>query len=567
MHAEVVVLTYQSPDIPTYTYLIPTELEKEIKVGQLVSVPFGKRNPSGIIINLDTFVPRQEIEIKAIASIILKNPTLLPYQIELLKWMADYYHAPMVNCLEALLPDIPQRLNTENRGLARDPTKPNLEQKIILTPSISRIPETLAKYPQAKSYAIYHTELKASERFAVWQKILSGGIDHVFGSRSAIFTPCPNLKEIIMYDEHEELYRDQRSPYYNTLTLAEKISGLTGAKIKIVDTSPRITTYFNYSTIMVNKRDFVKKKGPNVKIVNMLDEKKAGNKSPLSQILEEYIKKGWQRNKKILLFLNKKSESGHVYCRNCKYSDFAAKPPEICPKCQSPDIFFNSTNVGSLAPLVRKLVPGANVNIISKITKTQATSNILKSIDIATASVFYKLMPQKYDLVAHMQTDSLANITDYSSAERLYSQIESLKKITQGLLLLQTYNPQNLTITSAAQGNWQKFYQSQLAERKALSYPPFVLLVKLSAKGKKEEGLEQKAQTLYENLQAANFPVQILGPYKPIGGKLSRYNIILKIPLNEYSLKDREKAMTEISPLLSKVPKFWQTEVQTNSLN
>ena len=49
MYAEVVVLTYQAPDIGSFTYEIPKNLEGQIKIGQVVQVPFGKRNPMGIV--------------------------------------------------------------------------------------------------------------------------------------------------------------------------------------------------------------------------------------------------------------------------------------------------------------------------------------------------------------------------------------------------------------------------------------------------------------------------------------------------------------------------------------
>ena len=52
MYADIVVLTYQSPEIESYTYKVPKELEKQIKPGQLVQVPFGKRNPFGIIVTV-----------------------------------------------------------------------------------------------------------------------------------------------------------------------------------------------------------------------------------------------------------------------------------------------------------------------------------------------------------------------------------------------------------------------------------------------------------------------------------------------------------------------------------
>src|SRR3990167_6785615 len=157
MYAEVVVLTYQAPDIGTFTYEIPKNLEGRIKIGQLVQVPFGKRNPQAIILNQRSDLAvksRSDLvieKIKFINSIVFEQPLLLPYQIQLLQWMAGYYFAPMVNCLEAMLPPIPKKpLSLESsfarRGLAK------LGETIVLFPSINRLPETLAQFPQAKNY-------------------------------------------------------------------------------------------------------------------------------------------------------------------------------------------------------------------------------------------------------------------------------------------------------------------------------------------------------------------------------------------------------------------------------
>ena len=63
MYAQVVVLTYQPPDIDSYTYEIPKNLEKEIKIGQLVEIPFGKRNPLGIVISLKSHPHESEDQI------------------------------------------------------------------------------------------------------------------------------------------------------------------------------------------------------------------------------------------------------------------------------------------------------------------------------------------------------------------------------------------------------------------------------------------------------------------------------------------------------------------------
>ena len=155
MYAEVVVLTYQAPDIGSFTYEIPKNLEGRIKIGQLVQVPFGKRNPQAIVLDTRSDLAartRSDLnveKIKSINSIVFEQPILLPYQIDLLKWMAEYYFAPMVNCLGAMLPALPARLlgywATGLLGKSHgEKVSEQKHQTLVLIPSINRLPESLA---------------------------------------------------------------------------------------------------------------------------------------------------------------------------------------------------------------------------------------------------------------------------------------------------------------------------------------------------------------------------------------------------------------------------------------
>ncbi len=612
MYAQVVVLTYQSPEIDSYTYLVPKELEKEIKVGQLVEVPFGKRNPQGIVVAIldqilnqacpekildqvqnDMFGVQDDkkVVIKPISKIVLENPLLLPYQIELIKWMSSYYLAPMVNCLETMIPDIPKRVEqlegiptarrskTEtlityesgNRALAggKDATGP--AQSLILVPSINKIPETMAKFPKAKNYVVYHNELKTSEKFAAWQKIKNGEADFIFGSRSAIFTPCPNLKEIIIYDEHDGAYKDERSPYYDTLTIAQKISVLTKAQIKIVDPSPKISTYFQ-----LPKNIKIQKFPNSTHIVNMEKERLSGNRSPFSFVLEEEIREALENKGNILLFLNKKKESGHFFCKSCKNSEFLQKQPNICQSCKSPDIFWNVLNINSLALEIKKLFSKSQVNLISN-TGRSTIDYRQSQIDIGTAYSLYASLAKKYDLIAHIQTDSLINMADFSSSEKLFAQITSLKKLlkTSGKLILQTYKNENSAIELSTQNNYPSFFQTELSQRKSLNYPPFGLLVKLTLKGKSDSKVKTEAEKVANDLKpifnyepsTMNHQITILGPYQSIfWQKNPSYHIILKYRLASYSLIDRQEAVSDIKNLISNLPKGWLAEVEPNSI-
>ncbi|KKR51228.1 MAG: Primosomal protein N [Candidatus Curtissbacteria bacterium GW2011_GWA1_40_16] len=573
MYADVVVLTYQSPEIDSYTYLIPKELEKEIKIGQLVEVPFGKRNPLGIVVNTSREIRNSKFEIrnlKEINSIKLDKPILLPYQITLLKWMSAYYLAPMVNCLNTILPELPRKLLMVNGSWKKENITTNYElstmnQHLILIPSINRIPETLAKFPKAKNYVVYHNELKPAEKFEAWLKILSGQIDYIFGSRSAIFTPCPSLKEIVIYNEHDGAFKDERSPYFDTLTVAQKISNLTGAQLKIVDPAPKIATYFQLKN-HIKIQNFAQK----TTIVNMQNERQSARYSPVSFDLEEEIEDTLDEKGSIFLFLNKKKESGHLFCKSCKTAEFLQNHPNLCPNCSSPDIFWNVLNIESLALEVKKLFPKTKVNIISSISPL--SQSIRRQIDIGTAYSLYAPLLKRYDLVAHIQTDSLANITDFNSQEKLYQQIISLKKLlaTGGKLFLQTYNVDSNVANFAAAGNYQSFFDSELSQRKLLFYPPYGVLCKLTLKGKDKDKTFKDAERLAANLRskAKDPQLEILGAYQLLfWQKNPTYNIILKYKLKSFDLAQRDTAIAKIKNLIGPLPKGWQKIVDPSSIN
>ncbi len=564
MYAEIVVLTYQSPEIDSYTYEVSKELEREIKTGQLVEVPFGKRNPQGIVIEIHNKKP--QVATKPISKILLKNPLLLPYQIELSKWMSGYYLAPMVNCLETMLPEIPKRALGVEKAMPWKTERPGLDQlvqqSLILVPSIHKIAETLAKFPKTKNYVVFHNELKASEKFSTWQKIQSGEVDYIFGSRSAIFTPSPNLKEIIIYDEHDGAYKDERSPYFDTLTVAQKISGFTNSKLWIVDPSPKVTTYFELSK-NIKIQSFPQK----TKIVSMTNEKLSGNNSPISEEVFSYL----QQTKNALLFLNKKKEAGHLFCKSCKESQYLEKQPTVCPNCQSPDFFWNVLNIQSLALEIKKALPRFAINLISDKNKIPSNGTKQTTIDIATAQVFYSPLLKKYDLIAHIQTDSIIGQMDFTSSQNLYTQITMLKRLltTSGRLFLQTYNQDTPTINYAAIGDYVSFYKEELVQRKLLSYPPYSLLVKLSLKGKNRDKIRIEAESLANQLLTTNYkqPTTVLGPYESIfWQKNPTYHIILKTSLESYTLEVRQKAVTNLKEILKNLPRTWQIEIDPDSI-
>lgn len=98
-----------------FTYGVPEALASRVQNGMRVTVPFGKsKTYVGIVAEYPVDVPKPEdevaqqgkkkIEYKNIAEVLDDSPILLPQQLRLWKWIADYYMSPIGDVYKAALP-------------------------------------------------------------------------------------------------------------------------------------------------------------------------------------------------------------------------------------------------------------------------------------------------------------------------------------------------------------------------------------------------------------------------------------------------------------------------------
>jgi primosomal protein N' (replication factor Y) len=82
----------------TFSYAVPSHIE----VGHAVRVPFGPRIAQGIVVEL-TQHPSVE-QTKEVAGLIDPQPILSPAQVELARWISEYYLAPLFDTAALMMP-------------------------------------------------------------------------------------------------------------------------------------------------------------------------------------------------------------------------------------------------------------------------------------------------------------------------------------------------------------------------------------------------------------------------------------------------------------------------------
>ncbi len=101
---------------------------------------------------------------------------------------------------------------------------------LALVPEIALTPQALARYAGRfpGRVALLHSELTPAERLSEWRRIRAGEVDVVLGSRSALFAPLDNLGLIILDEEHEAAYKQERTPSYHARDVAVRLGAQAG---------------------------------------------------------------------------------------------------------------------------------------------------------------------------------------------------------------------------------------------------------------------------------------------------------------------------------------------------
>lgn len=357
-----------------FDYAIPQELADQIKIGQVVEIPFRNQNVRGVVFTLSEKT-ESTYELKPITKIIDPLPYLSAWQLELIKFMSDSYFVSMAMVLKMVMPEIPKRksdkfkennLTFTNNGLEKiilpdlSSTKPLLlayssrEQKIsayiqiieaniqlnrqtvIIVPELINIEQICLYFGKFQDLiSIFLNNLSKNKLWQEWQKIKSGQAKVIIGTRSAIFAPFDNLGALIIDEEDNSSHKQEEpNPRYNAKTVALKIGELTKAKVIFSALTPSLNSLYQVQTKAWDYLELDKPKElPQITVIDRQDEFKKGNYSAFSEKLQQSIESNLLQDKKTFLFLNRKGSSTLISCKDCGYI-------AQCPTCQLPLTFY-----------------------------------------------------------------------------------------------------------------------------------------------------------------------------------------------------------------------------------
>lgn len=471
------------------------------------------------------------------------------------------------------------------------------KQAIVLIPEIALTYQTVMRFYRSfgDRVSIMNSRLSAGERYDQMMRAKAGQVDVMIGPRSALFTPFPNLGLIVIDEEHEPTYKSEQAPRYHARETAQERARMEGASLVLGSATPSLEAMYRakrgeYVLFEMKNRSRMQQMAK-VYTVDLRQELKNGNRSILSEKLQELMEERLERKEQIMLFLNRRGYSGFVSCRECghvvkcphcnvslsvhrdgrmmcHYCGYSQPKVTECPECGSRHIGEFRAGTQQIEDIVKARFPGARVLRMDMDTTRQkdAHEKILSAFANEEADVLVgtQMIVKGHDfpnvtLVGILAADMSLYTDDYRSGERTFQLLTQAvgragRGERSGEAVIQTYSPEHYAIVTAAAQDYAAFYEEEIRYRELMGYPPVENLLAVLVSCEDEELLDRGCRYLKEFSMRFREKAQasVIGPASPGIDKIKDiYRRVLYIKAPDYgmltAIKDRLEQYVEIN--------------------
>lgn len=445
------------------------------------------------------------------------------------------------------------------------------QQVLYLLPEIALTVQMMDRLRRVfgSRLGIYHSKYSDAERVEIWKKQLSAHpYDVILGARSAVFLPFQRLGLVVIDEEHETSFKQQDpAPRYHARSVAIMLAHLSGARTLLGTATPSAESYHNaltgkFGLVRLTTR-YQDIRLPEIRVVDVRDlRRRKMMRGPFSPDLLAAVRAQLAQGKQAILFQNRRGFAPMVECHvcgwvpkcdncdvsltlhkttnrlTCHYCGFTYTVPTECPCCGSRDIQGRGYGTEKIEDAVREAFPEARVarmdldttrtrNAYERIIAdfAQGRTNVL----IGTQMVSKGLDFDRVGVVGILDADSMLNYPDFRAYEHAFMMMAQVsgragRKGGQGLVILQTRQPELPVIQQVVRHDFEGFYRDLMAERQLFRYPPFGRLIYVYIKHKREPVADTAAIMLASMLRQW-FGDRVLGPDKPAVARIKTLTI------------------------------------------
>jgi primosomal protein N' (replication factor Y) len=374
----------------------------------------------------------------------------------------------------------------------------------------------------------YHGQLSMSARRNAWERIQRGEARVVIGTRSAVFAPVVDLGLLVIDQEDHGAYKAENTPRYDARVVATQRARDLGAVLLQASAHPSLESVHATPS---SKRVWLRSTTgslPSVRTINM----RGTPGEILSAPMVEAITQRLAARHRALLFLNRKGYASVLFCRDCgeavrctgcglgwtfykkelllrcSHCGQQATAPTICPACEGPRLQPSGLGTEAAEESLRRRFPQARLLRVERARARGKTKDAellahLHANDydilIATQLILTVVPRPEVSFIGILAPDAALHQPDFLAAERAYHTLREVMTLAPddaltAEVMIQTYMPDHHVIRALAAHDPSMFYDSELAARAALGYPPSGALIGLRVTGIRDETVATAAE-------------------------------------------------------------------------
>lgn len=452
-------------------------------------------------------------------------------------------------------------------------------QVLLLVPEINLTPQlerrVRAYFPE-KTMAVLHSGVSEKKRGIAWYEAMTGKAQIILGTRLAALTPMPNLRAIVVDEEHDSSYKQQDGIRYSARDLAIWRAHDLKIPILLASATPSLETWMaaqsgRYEYIRLDQRA----QGAALPCVHLINTRDPQNqfspgdqsapkqKSLITKTLARAISKSLESKQQSLILINRRGYAPVLSCSACNWlskctqcSTYTVmhkagalgkrsvlschhcglvKPiPQFCPDCGNADLKTLGHGTQKLEDAIDEMWPQARVLRVDTDSsrKSKGAEALFQEIHDGNVDIVVgtQMIAKGHDyqnigLVAVLDADSRLYSADFRAAERLFAQLVQVagragRSGTSGEkggdIYIETQYPESPVFQYLLRHDVDGFLAFTASEREEAKLPPYSYQALIHAEAKSLEKAIQFLSELKARMKSRGMITKELKVYDPV---------------------------------------------------
>lgn len=421
-------------------------------------------------------------------------------------------------------------------------------------------------------FCTIHSMLSPAEKAHRFAAIQAGEYSLVIGTRSALFSPLPDLGLIIVDEEHDASYKQDDRVRYNARDAAVMRAKFGGIPVVMGSATPSIETYQlgldgRYETLSLPSR-IAGRPLPASRVVDMRGKKKSFLSVELREAMLERLRAGEQ----VILLLNRRGYAPSLICTACggvfrcpdcqvsmvyhrdpdcflcHYCGLRRVQPQQCSECGESRFALTGEGTEKVMEVLQSEIAGYRVDRLDSDVSTSPTRvrQILQEFGSGAIQVLVgtQMLAKGHHfpmvtLVGVITMDHLLGLPDFRAAERVFQLVAQVagrsgRGELPGEVIIQTRYPQHYALRAGCSQDYGQFFDQEIRYRRTLGYPPFSSLALVTFRDAERTGAARHARAFGSLMERLRAPAAcVIGPvFAPIPRIKAKWRvqILLKGP-------------------------------------